>query len=201
VLDEPSARSLREKAEAHARARAGSLLVATSPRTPGAAADILLGASDVPGVRYRWRAEDADNPYPVFLQRADELIVTADSASMLAEACASGRPVHYFPLPRPTKVRASTPLVNWLSKGRRRVGERGTPKQQGRRGRWLDALAATGVLRLPRDLDAMEAALRWSGLAQPLGNPEPLQQSAPTDDLERTVHAVRRMLLRGRETR
>jgi hypothetical protein len=118
---------------------------------------------------------------------------------MLAEACASGRPVHYFVLPRPTRIRASTPLVHWLLKKQRRLGERGTPKQQDRRGRWLDALVAAGFLRLPRDLDGLEAALRWSGLAQPLGSSQPLQERAGADDLERTVRAVRLVLLRGRE--
>jgi mitochondrial fission protein ELM1 len=205
VLDEASARRLREQAEAHARACGGSLLVATSPRTPTAAADILLGESDVPGLRYRWRAGDAANPYPLFLARADDFIVTADSASMVAEACASGRPVHYFVLPRPlprltTIKRVRRRLVHWLFEARPRVGERGTPKQQDRWVRWLDALVVAGILRVPLDLDALQAALRWSGLAQPLGDSVPLKQTAAAEDMERTVRAVRLMLLRGRPT-
>ncbi len=199
-LGEAAARKLRAQAEALVRSRGGSLLVATSPRTPAAAADILLADSDVPGVRYRWRAKDPENPYPVFLQQADELIVTGDSASMLAEACASGHRVHYVILPWPAKPprRLSTRVLLLLARRRSERGKRGTPKQQGRRGRALDWLIAAGVLRAPRDLNALYEALRWSGLAQPLGEPQPKVPLVPANDLENTVVAVRRLLLRGR---
>jgi uncharacterized protein len=198
-LNEAVARALRTQAEALARSRGGSLLIATSPRTPAAAADILLADSDVPGARYRWRADDPENPYPVFLQHADELIVTGDSASMLAEACATGRRVHYVVLPAPAQQRTvSALLLRWLARRRSRLGERGTPRQQDRFGRWLDKLLAKGVLRLPRDLNALHEALRWSGLAQPLGELEPNLHPVKADDLERTVVAVRRLFLRGK---
>ncbi|MCC7082022.1 MAG: mitochondrial fission ELM1 family protein [Burkholderiales bacterium] len=192
---------LRGQAEALARERGGSLLIATSPRTPPPAADIVLADSAVPGVRYRWRARDPDNPYALFLDRADELIVTGDSASMLAEACALGRPVHYVALPWPARRRRLALAALRLLAGRQdRLGERGTPKQQGRIGRWRDRLLAAGVLRPPRDLSALHEALRWSGLAQPLGEPgSPLPGAC--DDLERTVAAVRRLLLSGRAAR
>jgi hypothetical protein len=175
------------------------LLVATSPRTPNAAADVLLQHSEVPGVRYRWQAGDPQNPYSVFLAEADEVIVTGDSASMLAEACATGRPVYYAPLPWPARRRRFRALVlELLQKRRRRQGERGTPKQQNRLDRWLDRLLATGMVRLPRDLAALHEALRWSGLARRLGEPQAGIRSAPVDELQRTVRAVRRLLLRGR---
>ncbi|MGH8665420.1 MAG: mitochondrial fission ELM1 family protein, partial [Burkholderiales bacterium] len=197
-LGQADARDLRARAEALVRKRGGSLLIATSPRTPTTAADILLHRSGLPGVCYRWRANDPDNPYALFLARADELIVTGDSASMLAEACATGRPVHYVPLPRPSRRRRIASIVlRLLERRRSRLGERGTPRQQQRFERWFDGLVATGVLRLPRDLGALHQALRWSGLAQPLGTSLP-QQPARCDDLERTVTAVRRLLLSGR---
>ena len=198
-LSEETARRLRERAHTLARERRGSLLIATSPRTPAAAADILLAESDVPGARYRWRSGDPENPYAVFLEQADELIVTADSASMLAEACATGRPVRYVPLPPPARPRRSSALVlGFLERQRRRVGERGTPRQQRRLGRWLDALIASGVVRRPRDLGALHEALRWTRRAQPIDDPDPSAVPAPDGDLQRTVDAVRRMLLRGR---
>jgi mitochondrial fission protein ELM1 len=65
------ARDLRAQAQALARERGGSLFIATSPRTPAAAADVLLADSDVPGAGYRWGSKDLENPYPVFLQQAD----------------------------------------------------------------------------------------------------------------------------------
>ncbi|MPZ44798.1 MAG: hypothetical protein GEV05_15630 [Betaproteobacteria bacterium] len=198
-LNEAAARRLREQAEALAKTRGGSLLVATSPRTPAAAADILLAQSAIPGARYRWRAHDPENPYPLFLARADELIVTGDSASMLAEACASGRPVHYVALPWPKKRRRVSELaLRLLARRRNRLGERGTPKQQDRVERWLDKLLAAGVLRPRRDLGALHAALRWAGLAQPLGEPSSSMQRVASEDLDRTVAAVRRLLSSGR---
>jgi mitochondrial fission protein ELM1 len=198
-LDAAAASRLRSQAEALARSRGGSLLVATSPRTPAKAAEVLLADSAVPGIRYCWRADDPHNPYPLFLERADELIVTGDSASMLAEACASGRPVHYFALPWPAKRRRISALaLRLLARRRNRRGERGTPKQQDRIGRWLDGLLAAGVLRPPRELTAVHEALRWGGLAQPLGEPQALAPAAACDDLDRTVAKVRRLLLSGR---
>ena len=200
-LDQTAWSKVREQAEALARERGGSLLVTTSPRTPAAAADILLAQSDVPGARYRWRADDPENPYPLFVERADELIVTGDSASMIAEACGSGRPVHYVVFPRRPQKRWGLRGVRrrLLARRRQRVGERGTPKQQDRFGRWLDTLLAAGVMRAPRDYAAVHEALRWAGLAQPLGEVRPAPMpAAACDDLERTVKAVRRMLLSGR---
>jgi mitochondrial fission protein ELM1 len=197
-LSEAVAHVLHSQAEDLARTRGGSLLIATSPRTPAGAADILLAPSAVPGMRHRWRPDDPENPYSVFLALADELIVTGDSASMLAEACASGRPVHYFALPWPARNRRlSAAVLRLLARRRQRVGSRGTPKQQDRLGRWFDRLVAAGLLRLPRDLNALHEALRWSGLAQPLGEPAAAERLA-VDELERTVAAVRRLLLSGR---
>jgi hypothetical protein len=199
ALDAAAASSLRTQAEAYAREHGGSLLVVTSPRTPRAAADVLLGDSDVPGLRYRWRAGDPENPYAVFLAHGDEFVVTADSASMLAEAAARGRPLHFVPLPGRIEWRPAAALMRWLDRRRRRqLGERGTPKQQDRFGRWRDRLLAAGILRAPRDLAELHEALRWSGIAQPLGSSERAAERCAPDDLERTVRAVRRMLLRGR---
>ena len=146
---------------------------------------------------HRWR-RDGDNPYAGLLALSNSFVVTGDSASMLAEACASGRPVHYVALPWPAKrKRISTFVLRRLARRRVRLGERGTPKQQDRFGRWLDALLAAGVLRLPRDMGALHEGLRWGGLAQPLGEAAP-RQPIPSDDLERTVASVRRVLLTGR---
>ena len=197
-LDAATAQALRERAEALARERGGSILLVTSPRTPREAVDVLAAPMAVPGVRHPWRADDPENPYSLFLEVADELVVTGDSASMLAEACATGRPVHFVPLPRPAELRPAAALFAWWRKRRRhQQGERGTPKQQDGLGRWLDRLVAAGVLRPPRDLDALNEALRWSGLARPLGATNAPRAAGPSDDLERTVSAVRRLLLRG----
>jgi uncharacterized protein len=92
------AMTLARQASALARSRAGSLLVTTSRRTDEACAAALAGAIDVPRLVHRWSAQSAgsDNPYLGLLGAADAIIVTADSASMCTEACASGRPVFLF---------------------------------------------------------------------------------------------------------
>jgi len=65
----------------------------SSRRTPGwlrAVARTDLDA--VPG--RHWHGEqDGANPYPGFLAWADRIVVTPDSANMLAEACATAVPV------------------------------------------------------------------------------------------------------------
>ena len=71
----------------------GSFLVSTSRRTGEAAtaaiAEALTGA---PHRLFRW-GEAGPNPYAGFLAWADAVVVTADSVSMLAEACATTAPV------------------------------------------------------------------------------------------------------------
>ncbi len=89
------ARSLIAGAAALAEERGGSLLVTTSRRTGSACTEALdhaLKASGHPYWLYRWQPE-GDNPYLGMLGSADAVVVSADSASMCAEACAPGRPV------------------------------------------------------------------------------------------------------------
>ncbi len=99
VFDADTARALGENVAARARALGGTVLLSTSRRTPREAADAVIGSLD-PGndVIYRFRAGDPDNPYAAFLTLADEIVVTGDSASMLAEALRSGKKVSVAPL-------------------------------------------------------------------------------------------------------
>jgi uncharacterized protein len=89
---------LAHAASALAGARGGSLLVSTSRRTGEPCTAALARAIDVPRLLHRWSPEGppSDNPYLGLLGAADAIIVTADSASMCSEACASGRPVFLF---------------------------------------------------------------------------------------------------------
>jgi hypothetical protein len=95
-FDEAAGRRLAAQASALAAARGGSLLVTTSARTPPAARKALFGGVPRPAFRYEWRADDADNPYYALLALADQIAVTADSVSMMTEACATGKPVFFF---------------------------------------------------------------------------------------------------------
>lgn len=75
-------------------ARSVSFMITPSRRTPP---ELLraLDAATASRPRILWTGQ-GDNPYPDFLAHADAIIVTADSASMVGEACATGRPVHVF---------------------------------------------------------------------------------------------------------
>ena len=100
VLDAARAGEIGRQASALARQLGGALLVCTSRRTPTAAADALVAAIDAPHFVFRWSAaaKPDDNPYVGLVALADRLIVTGDSASMLAEALRSAKPVMIAPL-------------------------------------------------------------------------------------------------------
>lgn len=71
----------------------GCVLATTSRRTGREAADaIAAGLGPAMHVLYRW-GEPGENPYAGFLASADAVIVTADSVSMLSEACGVAAPV------------------------------------------------------------------------------------------------------------
>lgn len=69
-------------------------LVTASRRTPPA---LLAGVERAIEGRPAaiWRG-DGENPYLIYLALADALVVTGDSANMVSEAAATGRPVHVF---------------------------------------------------------------------------------------------------------
>jgi uncharacterized protein len=74
----------------------GSLLVTTSARTSKSAEEALVAAITAPMFLFRYEKTSADNPFHAFLGLADRIIVTADSISMLSEACSTGKPVALF---------------------------------------------------------------------------------------------------------
>jgi mitochondrial fission protein ELM1 len=74
----------------------GSLLLTDSPRTPRKSFEALLGEISLEHYCYRWGEGREDNPYFAYLALADQLVVTGESMSMLAEASATGKPLHIF---------------------------------------------------------------------------------------------------------
>lgn len=95
----------------------GSLLVSSSRRTPAwlreaAARDL----AELPGRQWHGGAE-SDNPYLGFLAWADRIVVTPDSANMLAEACATSVPV-YCPGSAHLRGRLSRLYRDLLERGR-----------------------------------------------------------------------------------
>lgn len=184
VLDAAMARCLGRAAAALARQQGGSLLVATSPRTKAAACDALEAAIDVPRHFYRWRAEPDGNPYLGFLGLADQLIVTGDSMSMVAEACATGKPVYFFDLGYGwTRMRAS---------GASPIEKEGpVPFRRQRISHWL--LFHLLPKRIRRDIRKMLRPLVATGRAAWLGDSQAPSKPAISTDLATAAARVRQV--------
>jgi mitochondrial fission protein ELM1 len=89
------ARELGLRAAALAESLGGSLMVTTSRRTGSQATADLAATLKIPHVFWK-PGNPGPNPYLGMLALADALVVTADSVSMVSEACATGKPVHVF---------------------------------------------------------------------------------------------------------
>jgi mitochondrial fission protein ELM1 len=171
-----AARRLVRQASALARERGGSLLVTTSARTSAPAAEALAAGIDVPRHFYRWRRDDANNPYYGYLALADAIIVTADSISMLTEACATGKPVYMFDADHPVTI-----------PGMAGDGERDFRLS----GSLYRGLMRWGPKRLSRDIALVHRRLLDGGHAVWLGESFPDQAPPPLRDLERALARVR----------
>jgi hypothetical protein len=178
TLDVDTARALAGAADSMAEAEGGALLVTTSARTPPAAAAAIEARISVPGYFFRWSLEAAANPYWGYLALADRFIVTADSVSMLTEACGTQKPVYIFdPKEAP------------------RFAGMGAGIGAGRRLRFQTLVqhlsVRIGPRRMRRDVGAIQRRLIGEGRAAWLGEPFPEDhRPPPPGDLERAVERV-----------
>ncbi len=126
VFGSAAAARLGRLANALAETSGGSLLVTNSARTPPRAFDALLRELTAPAHVHYWNGTPAGNPYYGFLAVADRLIVTAESTSMLAEACATGKPVFMFDFSDGAFKREDPPgaTPGWFARLGRRVKPR-----------------------------------------------------------------------------
>jgi len=184
VFDARMAHCLGQEAARMARQQGGSLLVATSPRTKVEASDALEAAIDVPCHFYRWSAQPENNPYLGFLGLADQIIVTGDSMSMVAEACATGKPVYFFDLGYGwTGMRASGPSPV----------EKSGPMPF-RPKRLLHWLMFHGLpRRIRRDMRNMLRPLVTSGRAAWLGDDQAPSKPAVSGDLAQAAARVKQV--------
>ncbi|WP_461521249.1 mitochondrial fission ELM1 family protein [Porticoccus sp.] len=74
----------------------GSVLISDSRRTPVAASEAFWKQLSVPAWRHNWHDGQNSNPYMALLAQADQLVVTGESMSMLAEATATGKLLFIF---------------------------------------------------------------------------------------------------------
>jgi len=193
-----AARRLVRDAVALARERGGALLVSSSARTPKEVIEAFAAQQAVPMYLYRWQRGDVDNPYLGFLALADELVVTADSVSMLAEAHATGKPVHMFDL---GTGRFSMRRDMYFAAGEADQARRAAAATQAqpvdlRPGSLAyRALMRWGWKHLSRDISQVHLRLIRSGKMGWLGEAHPgVAGEPPATDLERAVARVKALL-------
>jgi mitochondrial fission protein ELM1 len=164
-------RTVRERVQR----RGGSLLVTTSPRTPHEVLWLLKLRPAIPGVLHLFSPRNpAINPYGAYLNLADELIVTGDSGSMIAECWRSGRPLWVAPLPRPLHRRCARRLRSLVPR----------------------SFIASGIVAADIDIDPWLNALASDGdigLLDVCDPSRPYSRSAD-HDLTRTVGRIRALL-------
>jgi uncharacterized protein len=146
TLDTRDIVRITKAADARARERGGSLLVSTSPRTPAEVLPLLRRCIAAPGELHLFGSGGTlANPYAAYLHLADELIVSGDSASMIAECWRSGKPVWVAPLHAPPhrrlmrRLRAAVPRALIAS---------GRVSGDVDLARWIEALAQAGQIGL-----------------------------------------------------
>ena len=105
---------LAEMASSHAKKASGSLVVSTSARTPLAVADAIFSAISVPLHTHRFETTSTHNPYFAYLAMASDIIVTADSMSMISEAVATKKPVALFDIE--DSLQAMRSPLHWRGK-------------------------------------------------------------------------------------
>jgi len=95
-LPETQAAALADSIARAVEAAGGSLMLTFSRRTPAAAKAVMTARlAHLPGLI--WDGTGT-NPYFAFLDFADHILVTEDSANMAAEAGSTGKPVHVLPM-------------------------------------------------------------------------------------------------------
>lgn len=140
-FDAAAVNELAQKINAHTNGN-GACLICSSPRTPSGAVADLASRLESESFAAEWSAQ-GPNPYREILELSDQLVVCGDSASMLGEACSTGKPVFIFNLP-------NRPLASATA-------------QIGR------ALSKSSLINPPRNMAAVHAGLIENGHAERLG--------------------------------
>jgi hypothetical protein len=135
-FDAADAEQIAEQAIASARGAGGSLILVVGRRTPGPVRQHLAArieaTTELASWRVGWPAPEP-NPYPALLALGDRFVVSCDSASMIADACISGKPVELVRLPVADCVTRFSSRGLGLSLDARR-------RRRGRTGRRRDTL-------------------------------------------------------------
>jgi mitochondrial fission protein ELM1 len=160
-FDAAAAAALGDAVSELARRDGMSVLASTSRRTPADAVDALVSRLRVPHLLHRWRADAPANPYAGFLGLAERIVVTGDSASMVAEACRTGKPVTIAPI-------RQVDLAGWVERRARGTAYEGR-------------LRAAGICNGQPDMQRFLRRIVSAGHASLLGTPATLAGRAPSE--------------------
>jgi mitochondrial fission protein ELM1 len=164
-----AARLVRELSAWHGR-QGGSLLITTSPRTPGEVTDALRAHfAATPHHLLLPFAASGDNPYRALLALADNFVISIDSASMVAEAATRRKPIYLFDLPKLAPKQKPGLKAAFSRHWRLRRKERQDAGFEADLGdRLYDAWTRRGKARPRRDIDQVLKRLLETGIAVPL---------------------------------
>lgn len=161
VLTEKAACELGDRASALASKLGGSIAVATSRRTPDGAVDALFDRLPKANSCYRLKSGN-ESTYLGLLALADRFIVTGDSASMLSEACYTGKPTHVFPLPEQFDIRVA--WARWL----RQFCLGADEEKSGSLAAYFHLMVEVGMVASTRNMSVFHQKLEAEGLLAPL---------------------------------
>jgi uncharacterized protein len=198
-IDDATARRLGDDVASLARSSGGSVVAVTSRRTPAsaiAAIESSLRAGDKPvGEVHRWSADRKENPYLAYLVGADALVVTGESESMLAEACATAKPVYIYPV-RKKAPGLSQRIVDFVTSrafSRPRKGKGTFRPQQGTE-YFCSRLIERGIVHPTRDLEAFHRGLVAAGHAKMFDGTLELMPHTALNEAEVVAARVRSLL-------
>ena len=199
------ARELGESVKSMVDAMGGSVLVSSSRRTSKAAAESLLSAlGSSCSHAYVWQTDrqNSENPYMGYLALADAFVVTGESASMLAEACTTRKPVAIFPLPE-----RSAGVLAWVRSVGRTLGDavarrayarplnkRGIERPQRGVQRVCAGLLAKGWVRTGGHSRQLHESLIAHGLAIYFDGSLPPSPASSVNEMNRVADRVRTMM-------
>lgn len=154
----------------------GSVVVLAGRRSSSELIAIIEKEVPVGSKIHRWSEQtEIANPYQTVLRRSSVLFVTADSASMIADACLTGKPTFIIDYPDGLDLRGR--IRRWVFRYFRSAVDRcerfGWRRQAYLLDHLQDWLHARGILRFPRDLRRLHERVYEVGLAKPSDTFEP----------------------------
>lgn len=96
VVNEESIYKMMHDITEYALSKNATLYVTTSARTPREVIPIIENSLTIYDYFYEWKSNNVYNPYWDWMAKSDEMIVTSDSVSMMADMIAYNKPTYIY---------------------------------------------------------------------------------------------------------